>query len=233
MTCLNTAFNKNIECESAERVGMQQRRILNTKEKIYWGIIEELKQIPLTNLTDRGIIKEAQVSSGTFYKYFKNRTDALRSLENELVLGYVTALSTDLKHWHFEKVLSDEKVVALVQSKLNETFNFWNKYSEDLLVLVSKNSDKYFFDQLINKTEMQIRKLLAKYCKTEPENQITSNKLKLDAFSHQMAVSALTTLIWGYRHVAYMSGNDIKKSVAAMIVNAPFKLIIVKRFTED
>ena len=50
---------------------MQQRRILNTKEKIYWGIIEELKQIPLTNLTDRGIIKEAQVSSGTFYKYFK------------------------------------------------------------------------------------------------------------------------------------------------------------------
>lgn len=204
---------------------MQQRRVLITKEIIYLGIIEKLKQKPLVELTDREIIKEAQVSSGTFYKYFKNLTDALRSLENELLSGYAAALSKDLKNWRFEKLTDNKKGISFVQSNLNETFDFWKKHSEDLLVLVSKNSDKYFFDQLIAKTEMQVRKLLAKYCEIEPKNQITSNKLKLDAFTHQLAVSEVVALIWGYKHLAYIAENDIRKSVATTIVNAPFKLI--------
>lgn len=65
---------------------------------------------------------------------------------------------------------------------------------------------------------MSVKKLLAKYCETDPENQITLNKLELDAFTHQLAVSEVVALIWGYKHLAYIAENDIRKSVAATIV---------------
>lgn len=45
---------------------------------------------------------------------------------------------------------------------------------------------------------------------------------------YQLAVSELITLIWNYKYLTYMAGNDIRKSVATTIVNAPFKLILKK-----
>lgn len=204
-----------------------QRRVLATKERIYSSIIEELKKAPLTEITDRNIISKAQVSSGTFYKYFRNHTDALRELENNLLKDYSFVLNSDLKYWHVEKLTMDSNSVKLIQNNLNNTFKFWNKNNDYLLVLVSKNSDKYFFDQLISETELQNKKILAK-CKTKTKIKITSDKLKVDAFAHQLAAAEIESFIWCYKHLDYMSRKEIKEAVAETITNAPFNLIMQK-----
>ena len=101
-----------------------QRRVLTTKERIYSSIIEELKKVPLTEITDRNIISNAQVSSATFYKYFINHTYVIRELEDSLLKDYSIALNSDLKHWHVEKLAMDKNSMKLIQSNLNNTFKF-------------------------------------------------------------------------------------------------------------
>lgn len=188
-----------------------QRRVLTTKERIYSSIIEELKKVPLTEITDRNIISNAQVSSATFYKYFRNHTYVIRELEDSLLKDYSIALNSDLKHWHVEKLAMDKNSMKLIQSNLNNTFKFWNENNDYLLVLVSKNSDKYFFDQLISETELQNKKMLTK-CKTKTKMRITSNKLKVDAFAHQLAAAEIESLIWCYKHLDYMSRNICRET---------------------
>lgn len=188
-----------------------QRRVLTTKERIYSSIIEELKKVPLTEITDRNIISNAQVSSATFYKYFINHTYVIRELEDSLLKDYSIALNSDLKHWHVEKLAMDKNSMKLIQSNLNNTFKFWNENNDYLLVLVSKNSDKYFFDQLISETELQNKKMLTK-CKTKTKMRITSNKLKVDAFAHQLAAAEIESLIWCYKHLDYMSRNICRET---------------------
>lgn len=203
-----------------------QERILVTKDKIYLGLIEELKLKPLTSLTDRDVIKTAHVSSGTFYKYFRNLTDALRCLENNFLESYTSCLKADLSLWHVEELFNSDKVKCMVESDLNQTFEFWNHHSEDLLILVSKNGEKYFYDKLISQTKSEIKQLLGRYSKIDQNINITSNKLKMDQFSEQVAVSEVTTLIWSYKHLEYLSRNDIRKSVAEILINSPCNLIL-------
>ncbi|MCT3614938.1 TetR/AcrR family transcriptional regulator, partial [Lactobacillus acidophilus] len=74
-------------------------RIVNTKNRIQSGLIVAINSMPLYKIKDKDIIQKAQVSSSSYYKYYSDKSEVLRDLENSLFSEFRIALSMDSKNW--------------------------------------------------------------------------------------------------------------------------------------
>lgn len=67
-------------------------RVLNTQGRIQAGLFSAINKKPLIMIKDKDVIENAQISPGTFYKYYQDHTEVLRSVEKNCSIVIV-------KHW--------------------------------------------------------------------------------------------------------------------------------------
>lgn len=72
-------------------------RLYNTRVRIVAGMLACMKEKPFRKLKDKDIIAKAQVSSRTFYHYYKDRNNLLDFLEKQLLTVLQEAMTRDFE----------------------------------------------------------------------------------------------------------------------------------------
>lgn len=157
-------------------------RIVNTKNRIQSGLIVAINSMPLYKIKDKDIIQKAQVSSSSYYKYYSDKSEVLRDLENSLFSEFRIALSMDSKNWGTVNHAPSKKDISrLIDSNINELINYFNKHKDMLQPLISENGDPGFKNQIIDVTTNTVKKLIIYYFHLYNQEYILKkDKLKLD-----------------------------------------------------
>lgn len=110
-----------------------------SKQKMIDALLSLIKIKPLSEIKDREIIKQAKVSSKTFYHYCENKTDLIWQVEDDYLDGFEQALKTDRAIFlkEYPKV-----------SNLHEVVDFFAANKSIIKILVSENADERFFIKL-------------------------------------------------------------------------------------
>lgn len=115
-------------------------RILSTIERIKEGLFECIKDKPFRLITNNDIIKKAEISSRTFYRYYKDKNDLLDKIED----GIISELNKKLASVNFDakqsldlRNITTDIMVAVLQ--------FSNDNMTALKILLSENGDLSFW----------------------------------------------------------------------------------------
>ena len=84
----------------------ENRRVLMTKRMMKDALLELLEQHELVDISVTAICEAADVHRSTFYKYYKNQADLLRSLEQEY-LDQIPMPPRDPRQWDEEQLLAE------------------------------------------------------------------------------------------------------------------------------
>ena len=171
-------------------------RIVNTKNRIQSGLIVAINSMPLYKIKDKDIIQKAQVSSSSYYKYYSDKSEVLRDLENSLFSEFRIALSMDSKNWGTVNHAPSKKDISrLIDSNINELINYFNKHKDMLQSLISENGDPGFKNQIVGVTTNTVKKLIVYYFHLYNQEYILKkDKLKLTLLARRYALSFLGPL---------------------------------------
>lgn len=203
-------------------------RIVNTKNRIQSGLIVAINSMSLYKIKDKDkdIIQKAQVSSSSYYKYYSDKSEVLRDLENSLFSEYRIALSMDSKNWGTVNHAPSKKDISrLIDSNINELINYFNKHKDMLQPLISENGDPGFKNQIIDVTTNTVKKLIIYYFHLYNQEYILKkDKLKLTLLARRYALSFLGPLFAWLEYTDEMTLKETKKLMKQMILNSPYDI---------
>lgn len=201
-------------------------RIVNTKNRIQSDLIVAINSMPLYKIKDKDIIQKAQVSSSSYYKYYSDKSEVLRDLENSLFSEYRIALSMDSKNWGtVNHAPSKKNISRLIDSNINELINYFNKHKDMLQPLISENGDPGFKNQIIDVTTNTVKKLIIYYFHLYNQEYILKkDKLKLTLLARRYALSFLGPLFAWLEYTDEMTLKETKKLMKQMILNSPYDI---------
>lgn len=201
-------------------------RIVNTKNRIQSGLIVAINSMPLYKIKDKDIIQKAQVSSSSYYKYYSDKSEVLRDLENSLFSEFRIALSMDSKNWGTVNHAPSKKDISrLIDSNINELINYFNKHKDMLQPLISENGDPGFKNQIIDVTTNTVKKLIIYYFHLYNQEYILKkDKLKLILLARRYALSFLGPLFAWLEYTDEMTLKETKKLMKQMILNSPYDI---------
>lgn len=201
-------------------------RIVNTKNRIQSGLIVAINSMPLYKIKDKDIIQKAQVSSSSYYKYYSDKSEMLRDLENSLFSEFRIALSMDSKNWGTVNHAPSKKDISrLIDSNINELINYFNKHKDMLQSLISENGDPGFKNQIIDVTTNTVKNLIVYYFHLYNQEYILKkDKLKLTLLARRYALSFLGPLFAWLEYTDEMTLKETKKLMKQMILNSPYDI---------
>ncbi|AZN76229.1 regulator [Lactobacillus acidophilus] len=201
-------------------------RIVNTKNRVQSGLIVAINSMPLYKIKDKDIIQKAQVSSSSYYKYYSDKSEVLRDLENSLFSEFRIALSMDSKNWGTVNHAPSKKDISrLIDSNINELINYFNKHKDMLQSLISENGDPGFKNQIIDVTTNTVKKLIIYYFHLYNQEYILKkDKLKLTLLARRYALSFLGPLFAWLEYTDEMTLKETKKLMKQMILNSPYDI---------
>lgn len=201
-------------------------RIVNTKNRIQSGLIVAINSMPLYKIKDKDIIQKAQVSSSSYYKYYSDKSEVLRDLENSLFSEFRIALSMDSKNWGTVNHAPSKKDISrLIDSNINELINYFNKHKDMLQPLISENGDPGFKNQIIDVTTNTVKKLIIYYFHLYNQEYILKkDELKLTLLARRYALSFLGPLFAWLEYTDEMTLKETKKLMKQMILNSPYDI---------
>ena len=201
-------------------------RIVNTKNRIQLGLIVAINSMPLYKIKDKDIIQKAQVSSSSYYKYYSDKSEMLRDLENSLFSEFRIALSMDSKNWGTVNHAPSKKDISrLIDSNINELINYFNKHKDMLQSLISENGDPGFKNQIIGVTTNTVKNLIVYYFHLYNQEYILKkDKLKLTLLARRYALSFLGPLFAWLEYTDEMTLKETKKLMKQMILNSPYDI---------
>ena len=201
-------------------------RIVNTKNRIQSGLIVAINSMPLYKIKDKDIIQKAQVSSSSYYKYYSDKSEVLRDLENSLFSEFRIALSMDRKNWGTVNHAPSKKDISrLIDSNINELINYFNKHKDMLQSLISENGDPGFKNQIVGVTTNTVKKLIVYYFHLYNQEYILKkDKLKLTLLARRYALSFLGPLFAWLEYTDEMTLKETKKLMKQMILNSPYDI---------
>ena len=201
-------------------------RIVNTKNRIQSGLIVAINSMPLYKIKDKDIIQKAQVSSSSYYKYYSDKSEVLRDLENSLFSEFRIAISMDSKNWGTVNHAPSKKDISrLIDSNINELINYFNKHKDMLQPLISENGDPGFKNQIIDVTTNTVKKLIIYYFHLYNQEYILKkDKLKLTLLARRYALSFLGPLFAWLEYTDEMTLKETKKLMKQMILNSPYDI---------
>ena len=201
-------------------------RIVNTKNRIQSVLIVAINSMPLYKIKDKDIIQKAQVSSSSYYKYYSDKSEVLRDLENSLFSEFRIALSMDSKNWGTVNHAPSKKDISrLIDSNINELINYFNKHKDMLQSLISENGDPGFKNQIVGVTTNTVKKLIVYYFHLYNQEYILKkDKLKLTLLARRYALSFLGPLFAWLEYTDEMTLKETKKLMKQMILNSPYDI---------
>lgn len=203
-------------------------RVTNTKTRIQHGLLACLKDDSLIKLHDKDIIRKAEVSSATFYKYYSDKAAVLADIEKQLNSEYQDAMKHDLPNWHLDHALSKKDVEQLIDTGLNRTIDFFRINQEAITTLMGPNGDAAF---IVN-THQQLAKMvsgLVKYYERLAGNtqELGSYEQIFDLLSAHFANAVLNPLLFWLEHPNDMSLRDAKELMKQTLLSSPYDLSVL------
>lgn len=201
-------------------------RIINTKNRIEKGLIEAMKKTPLIQLRDKEVIAAAEVSSGTFYKYYSDKIDVLNNIEKRLFTEYDQCLQNLNKNWTGLKFSPNKRRLhSLIEHKSQEFLDFFNRNSEALAVLISPNGDPAVLNKMIDMMASAISKILIYYYHIyKQEHSLLENKFKLKIVSLQFGREILYPFLIWINHKDNFTTKDVKELIYQSITFSPYDI---------
>ncbi|MCM1989479.1 TetR/AcrR family transcriptional regulator [Oceanirhabdus seepicola] len=122
----------------------RQKQAIETKNKIFNVTIDLFNEIDFNEVTIRKICKEANVSIGTFYLYFKSKQEILYEIykkADEIFKKTDIVSRKDLN--------SFEKIIELIKIQMNtyETFHFNTNLVKELYIYQLHSENNYFLSE--------------------------------------------------------------------------------------
>lgn len=146
-----------------------------TKVHIFNTALKMLEDRDFESIKVRDIVREANVSIGTFYNYYSTKMDVF----------YETYQLADM---FFEETVEPELVQATVTEKIFCFFDYYAKYSSEItdikLTKLLYNSNNKFFDR---KTDFGMKRILTNLMSMG----LKSGELKSDNTPEEMALFLL------------------------------------------
>jgi AcrR family transcriptional regulator len=132
----------------------ESRKTRYTRMVIRNGLIELMKQRPITDITIKEICDLADVSRPTFYAHYRDQYDLLQGIEDEIIAYFENALfvKKTKKQGKREITLMIENVLQYIES---------NNYS--VQVLLSENGDIGFQRKIFRRFVNYIQYMMKNY----------------------------------------------------------------------
>lgn len=201
-------------------------RVINTRNRIQGGLIAAVRQKPLYEVKDKDIIKEAQVSSSSYYKYYSDKSHVLKDIETELINEFKDVLSNDSKNWGtINHAPNKRDVRMLIDRNINKLIDYFNDHKATLAPLISKNGDPAFVYQLIDMTTNIVKRMIIYYFRIyNQESILKEDELKLKIVSKRYALAFLGPLFIWLEDSADMPLKETKQMMKMMILDSPYDI---------
>ncbi|EEJ71358.1 TetR/AcrR family transcriptional regulator [Lactobacillus ultunensis] len=201
-------------------------RIINTKNRIQTGLITVVKQKPLYQIKDKDIINKAEISAASYYKYYRDKSDVLRDLENDLITEYKKALFTDSQGWLSLKYGPNKKEISeRIDKNISNLINFVSDKKSVITILISRNGDPAFKAEMLELTTQVIKKMLVRFFQIYGQiSRLDGKEFKIDILSKRYAHSFLDSLFFWLNHFDKMTLNDVKAMIKDMILRSPYDI---------
>lgn len=121
-----------------ERIKKEDRRVRRTKKMLTQALTELMQQKQVNEITVKELTDRADMNRGTFYMYYKDIYDMLKTIENNMF----NELNEILTRHEQDNV---KQKTALL---LKDLFSFMKENSGMVQVLLSPNGDINFLHQL-------------------------------------------------------------------------------------
>jgi AcrR family transcriptional regulator len=123
--------------EEQNMVGIKgNRRTLYSKKVMIDAFLMLLQEKPLNKITVTDICKGADINRGTFYSYYNDPFDLMRSIEEEMIEKMMSTIN----------ISGDESL----QNMLNEIFNLILENKEFCKILFNEKNSSYVLSTLLN-----------------------------------------------------------------------------------
>jgi AcrR family transcriptional regulator len=132
----------------------ESRKTRYTKMVIRDSLIELMKQRPITDITIKEICALADVSRPTFYAYYRDQYDMLKSIEDETFAYFETVVFTNNV-----KKPSKREIVRLIEDVLQYIEND----SNSVKVLLSENGDIGFQRKIFSRFITHFQHMMKHY----------------------------------------------------------------------
>lgn len=180
-------------------------RILSTIERIKKGLFDNLKNKPFRLITNSDIINKAEISSRTFYRYFKDKNDLLDKVEEELIDELKSNIANEGSQSKEQK-----DITTITNQILQSLLRYCYDHKDEITILLSKNGDIGFWVKIKQTIEeeavSQLKQILGdKYFAT------SMDKLKFNAFVDSKIASTIDWL----DYIDTISIQDAYKLISA------------------
>lgn len=197
-----------------------------TDGRIKDSLIMTLQKTPLFMLKDKDLIETAQITGGTFYKYYNSRFEVLEKVEDSIFSDFKKALSADIKPWFSLKFAPSKKNIKdLIQNNFTHLIQFFQENQIRILTLSSKNGDPAFMQKLIEIASTWIMKLLVYYYHLyHQEKTLEKNKIWFGIIADRYAVDILCSLKYWIRLNNELTVKDAKEMIYTSITQSAYDI---------
>lgn len=198
-------------------------RVLSTNNRIKAGLIETLADKQLYQVKDKDIISAAQVSASSYYKYYADKSDVVKNLEFDLLAEFKKTAVSDSKEWHkLHASPSKKNISKLMNSNITNIISFFQNNRKAITVLVSKNGDLHFRNDMVSVLANIAKRLIIYYYKLY--DQQIEKSFKLDIIAQRYALAILEPLFYWLAHYDSISIRDVQKLIIDTTLYSPYDM---------
>lgn len=162
-------------------------RIYDTKNRIANALFACMKEKPLKDIFNQDVIKKAQISSRTFYRYYSDKYAVLEEFEQEFINGLTKALEKDRESLSsLDHIPTKEEIYRLADSAFQHTLEFCIPYMRYGKILLSRNGDINFIWLIRDTAEAEFEKR---------KKFLYGNNTEADSFIDKLYVGELISTI--------------------------------------
>ena len=208
-------------------------RIANSKNRMQGALINLMRETPFADITTKQIIDEAEVSRKTFYAHYKDKSELLGEIEDQIADALQQALIEDRKTvLRNEYDLSDPKSIAkMADDSMYRTVQVCNENRAVVHVMLSDNGDAALLPRLqeIGRKELLVRTKeefhVKKFKRLVPLTEDKSVMVPFDYILELYLNSFYTLLFYWLRSKDPISPSAIRSLLVAAQIQSPLQLI--------
>lgn len=134
-------------------------RVYGSKRRIVDGLFDCLKEKPLKEVLNQDIIKKAEISSRTFYRYYSDKNEIVDEFEKAFIDGLNEALEKDREVLaNLDHKPNKEEIFELADVAFQNTLKFCIPFKEQGKIMLSKNGDIKFLWMIREAAEAEFGK---------------------------------------------------------------------------
>ena len=121
--------------------GDNNRSVRNTKKKLLTGLLDIMREKPISSITVRELTELVDVNRGTFYFHYTDIYDMIRKVEEDFLLEFSEII---------DHLISNDPVAGKPPEVLVKIFSFCAENRDFCEVLLGPNGDAAFVDRIKN-----------------------------------------------------------------------------------